>query len=71
MRLDFIAGKGLEISFNINGGRLTTKADGKEIGSFQNKHLSNTLLDIYIGKDPVSPGAKQEFGHGLASMIIQ
>lgn len=65
------AGKGLEISFNFRDGRLTTKADGREIGSLQNSALSNTLLEIYLGNDPVSPTAKDSFGEGLANLIAE
>jgi hypothetical protein len=61
--------KGLQISFTFSGGRLITKADGKELGSLGSRALSETLMDIYLGNNPVSPVAKAAFGQGLASMI--
>lgn len=62
--------KGLQISFTFIGNKLVTKADGKELGTLTNKALSSTLLDIYLGSDPVSKGAKEEFGAGLARMVL-
>jgi len=63
--------KGLEISFTfLRGNEVITKADGLELVAIRNKALSNTLLDIYLGKDPVSKGAKESFAAGLARMVL-
>lgn len=62
--------KGLEISFTFTGGKLVTKADGKELKTLTNNCLAQTLLDIYIGSNPVSPGAKKAFATGLARMLV-
>lgn len=64
--------KGLQISFTITGGNtLKTRAGGKDLGTLVNPELSNTLLDIYLGSNPVSPQAKNAFANGIASMIAK
>lgn len=61
--------KGLQISFTFSGNALTTKADGKIIKTIKNKVLSDVLLSIYLGDNPVSLGAKNAFAEGLAAMV--
>lgn len=61
---------GLKISFTFKGNKLVTKADGKEIGTLSNQSLNDALLDIYLGKNPVSKDARDNFGKGLARMIL-
>jgi hypothetical protein len=62
--------KGLQISFTFCGNKtLKTRAGGKDLGTLANPELSSTLLDIYLGSNPVSPQAKNAFANGLASMI--
>lgn len=64
--------KGLEIAFHFDksGKTVTTKADGKVLQTIGNATLTKTLLDIYVGSDPVSPQAKKDFGIGLARMAL-
>ena len=62
--------KGLKITFTFTGGKLVTKADGKELQTLSNKTLAEVLLDIYTGGNPVSPAAKKAFATGLARMVL-
>ena len=62
--------KGLEISFTfLDGKTVTTMADGRELNTVHSKALSKTLLDLYLGKNPVSPNARDAFAVGLARML--
>ena len=62
--------KGMQLSFTFVGSKLVTKADGVEIGTIANKALVATLLESYLGRDPVSKGAKESFAEGLARMVL-
>lgn len=42
----------------------------QQVGSISNRALAQSLLDIYLGADPVSKGAKESFGAGLAAMVL-
>jgi hypothetical protein len=61
---------GLRVSFTVKGSKLVTKANGREIGTIDSQVLSETLLDSYLGADPVSKPAKESFGKGLARMVL-
>jgi len=61
--------KGLKISFIFTKGKVVTKAGDKELSTLSNKALVSNLLDAYLGRSPVSPGAKAEFAAGLAQMV--
>lgn len=41
-----------------------------QIGSISNGSLTHSLLDIYLGANPVSKPAKESFGQGLAAMVL-
>lgn len=60
--------KGLEIAFNFAGGRLVTRANGKTLKTMNSRAMADTLLDLYVGSNPVSPGAKKAFAEGLARL---
>lgn len=61
---------GTEVVFSTKGGgKLATRIDGREKGELSSKALVESLLDIYLGRDPVSPDAKRAFGEGLAAMM--
>jgi hypothetical protein len=61
---------GTEVVFSTKGGgKLSTRIDGKEKASLASRALCESLLDIYLGKDPVSPDAKKAFGEGLAALM--
>lgn len=62
--------KGLEITFTADQGTLVTRVDGREAGRIASRELTHTLFDIYLGTDPVSLGAKDAFGRGLAGMVL-
>ena len=40
------------------------------MGVIANKHLVRSLMGIYVGKTPVSQGAKESFGRGLANLLL-
>lgn len=61
--------KGIEITFCDSAGRLTTKIGGKQAGTISSPALCESLFDIYLGTNPVSPEAKTNFGANLASVI--
>ncbi|XP_075640790.1 fatty-acid-binding protein 1 [Castanea sativa] len=48
---------------------LCTKIDGKEVGSIQSQLLCQSILDLYIGKDPFDRQAKEDIEHNLASLL--
>lgn len=63
-------GKGREFVFSTGkNGTLTTRVDGKEVGSIVSPPLVHALFDIYVGSDPVSAATKQSFGRGLAQIL--
>jgi hypothetical protein len=62
--------RGLRIAFNFAGGRVTTRAAGKEVGAISSRALQTAMLDAYLGGDPVSKEAKAAFGRGLARMVL-
>ena len=63
--------KGLDIAFTFRGGgRLVTRVDGQQVGAIANRALASALLQIYLGRTPVSQGAKDSFGAGLAGMVL-
>lgn len=41
-----------------------------KVGAIANATLARSLLDIYLGANPVSPGAKADMGRGLAAMVL-
>jgi hypothetical protein len=41
-----------------------------QVGTIASRPLTHNLLDIYLGPDPVSKGAKESFGVGLAGMVL-
>lgn len=48
---------------------LCTTIDGKEVGSVQSRLLCQSILDLYIGKDPFDRRAKEEIEQNLASLL--
>lgn len=40
------------------------------MGAISSAALARSLFDIYLGRDPVSPGAKADIGRGLAAMVL-
>jgi hypothetical protein len=61
---------GTEVVFSTKaGGKLQTRIDGRDMPALASRALCEALLDIYLGKDPVSPDAKRAFGDGLAAMM--
>ena len=62
--------KGLEVGFVVGArGRLTVKLDGEQARTFASPLLARSLLEIYVGGDPVSRDAKAAWARGLASMV--
>jgi hypothetical protein len=60
----------MEIVFSTRGGgELRARVDGVDRGSVRSRALCESLLDIYLGRDPVSPDAKRAFGEGLAALM--
>ncbi|ERN00819.1 fatty-acid-binding protein 1 [Amborella trichopoda] len=52
-----------------HGHILQTKINGEVVGSVQSQLLCKSIFDLYIGEDPFDRDAKQEIGHGLASLL--
>jgi hypothetical protein len=50
---------------------MTTKVDGTVRSTVSSPTLCHSLLDIYLGPDPVSHDAKQSFGEGLATLLAE
>lgn len=62
--------KGMEICFTwTTKGQLVTQVDGSQVGVLSSNPLRRALLDIYVGQDPASAGAKAAFGQGLAAIV--
>jgi hypothetical protein len=49
--------------------RCCMQIDGKTASAIKSKALCHSLLEVYLGSNPVSPDAKQTIGSGLASML--
>lgn len=49
--------------------RCFMQIDGKTASAIKSKALCRSLLEVYLGSNPVSPDAKQTIGSGLASML--
>jgi hypothetical protein len=41
-----------------------------QVGTIASRPLTHNLLQLYLGPDPVSKGAKESFGVGLAGMVL-
>lgn len=64
--------KGLDVTFFFQpGGDMVTKADGKELGRLHDAQFSKEILNIYLGKDPVSLQAKHHFGRGIYTIVTK
>jgi len=48
---------------------LVTNVRGTEVGTISDAKLCEVLFDIYLGKDPSVPGAKQSLGEQLAGHV--
>ncbi len=42
-----------------------------QVGIVKSSLLTRTLFDVYLGRDPVSPDAKQSIGRGLVNLAIE
>ncbi|KAL3161040.1 hypothetical protein ABBQ38_009423 [Trebouxia sp. C0009 RCD-2024] len=63
--------KGLQLNFTSGkDGALITQVDNKQVGIVKSPLLTRTLFDVYLGRDPVSPGAKESIGRGLMNLAI-
>lgn len=40
------------------------------MGTIESPALARALIDIYLGKDPASQGAKDAIGAGLAGIVL-
>ena len=61
---------GLDILLCLSkDGRVTAQTGGRVAGEVTSKKLAASLLDIYLGADPVSPGAKAAIARGLAGAV--
>mmetsp|Transcript_43929 Transcript_43929/g.82142 ORF Transcript_43929/g.82142 Transcript_43929/m.82142 type:complete len:166 (-) Transcript_43929:304-801(-) len=63
--------KGQSLSFSSVYGVLTTKKDGKVLGSINSVPLCNALFDVYLGSDPVMPPLRDQVGESLARILHQ
>lgn len=61
--------KGMQFGFVCKPGNVCVSIDGKEAGSIASDQLRNSLLDVYLGSDSVSPPAKQSFAAGIAALF--
>lgn len=41
-----------------------------QVGTIRNACLARALLNIYVGRDPVSKPGKEAIGEGLAAMVL-
>ncbi|KAF3332992.1 fatty-acid-binding protein 1 isoform X2 [Carex littledalei] len=48
---------------------LRTRIDGSEVGQIQSKLLCKSILDLYLGEDPLDKSAKEEIQLNLASRL--
>lgn len=62
--------KGTSLTFCADHGKLRTLIKGKEIGVIDDKTMCAALFEVYLGKDPVVPGAKQSLGEKLAASVV-
>lgn len=61
--------KGLAIAFSADQGMLVTRVEGRVIGQIDSPELCRALFDVYLGSDPVSPDAKENFGKGMEGLL--
>uniref|UniRef100_A0A061RGD1 Chalcone-flavonone isomerase family protein n=1 Tax=Tetraselmis sp. GSL018 TaxID=582737 RepID=A0A061RGD1_9CHLO len=61
--------RGLDIAFTCKGMTTVTRVDGREVGAITSAALTEALLGVYMGDSPVSQGAKENFGRGLAGVL--
>jgi hypothetical protein len=52
------------------GGALTACVAGAAKPPIASPELCRALFDIYLGKDPVAPAAKEAFGVALAQRLV-
>ena len=58
---------GAVVTMSANRGKLCVGIGGKQVGTIDSAPLVRALFDIYLGKDPVSPSAKRDFGARVAA----
>ncbi|CAG9465343.1 unnamed protein product [Pedinophyceae sp. YPF-701] len=62
--------RGCEIAFHMSAaGQVTTAVDGARVGTIVSPELQRSILDIYVGADPVAPSAKADIGKGIAGFV--
>ncbi|CAM9534811.1 unnamed protein product [Chrysoparadoxa australica] len=59
------AKKGLQFGFVCKDDSLCISINGKDTGTIKSAPLRTALLDVYLGKGEVSPGAKKDFAAGI------
>lgn len=42
-----------------------------QVGVVKSPLLTQTLFDVYLGCNPVSPGAKESIGRGLMNLAVE
>lgn len=63
------AKKGMQFGFVCKPGALCVSVNGKDAGTVKSDNLSRAMVDVYLGKKAVSPGAKKEFAAGVAALL--
>ncbi|CAM9579592.1 unnamed protein product, partial [Phaeothamnion confervicola] len=61
--------QGQSISLGADGGTMVVLSDGKFIGEVKDAALAAAVFDLYVGKEPVSPAAKEAFASGLGGFL--
>ncbi|CAN0277474.1 unnamed protein product, partial [Ectocarpus sp. 8 AP-2014] len=63
------AKKGMQFGFVCKPGALCVSVNGKDAGTIKSGPLSSAMVDVYLGKKAVSPGAKKAFATGVAALL--
>eukprot|EP00752_Nemacystus_decipiens_P006542 g5893.t1 len=63
------AKKGMQLGFVCKPGALCVSVNGKDAGTVKSGPLSSAMVDIYLGKKAVSPGARKAFATGIADLL--
>ncbi|CAB1108746.1 FAPa [Ectocarpus sp. CCAP 1310/34] len=63
------AKKGMQFGFVCKPGALCVSVNGKDAGTIKSGPLSSAMVDVYLGKKAVSPGAKKAFATGVATLL--
>jgi len=61
--------KGTSLTFGANGSSLEVSINNKKVGDIASATLCNAFVDVYLGKDGVSPALKESIAENICAKL--